>query len=325
MSQNHLLDEVYPAIYSGYPAVLDAIYLGHGIRANRENRQSYLHSLREPAEDLWHQFRQEGHEARQLDIPIDYSRSGYQEVYLLRYFFPHALLIPTVLDSLLQTDGFFKNIPDRLSTTSFLGGDPGPELYGLMHYLKKDPCQITRIKAAMFDLAPAYWRSGRGIVRNSLLSQIRNPSLYKLLAFKSNLAARGEHFLPPASEQWIEKSDLIVIQCCLNEIAVSKYEQVLMNVEHVMDIMKSSALMLIIERLGYGFGKVKQLLENIESKAKELENIKTHCEQTGIRLTDLNNEHVPEELKSHLFLNKQDRGLTLAGSLDYYYLAISKQ
>ena len=359
MSQDYLRDEIYPAIYSGYPAVLDGICSARGEK-NDVGKQRYLQYLREgtaeeqegPAEKLWREYQRQ-------DISVDYSRREYQEVYLLRYFFPYSLLVPSVLRALSQTEDFqeqvwelfdwlnvriyvddlyYHYLDNRLLTASFFASGPCPELYGLMHYLKGS--RITRISAAMFDLAPVkgsqfyfdlkdfrgtkfpVWEFGRVIVFESLLNQIRNPSLYKIPDFESDLTVEGSGFLQPASEKWVKNSDLIVIQCCLNEIPVSKRESVLRNVTHTMSIMKPGALMLIIERSG--FPKANKLLRDIQSRAEEFEDVQTHSKQAWIRTANLNNEYIPQDLKSHLFSGEPDHGRILATKIDYHWLAIFK-
>ena len=360
MSQNHLRDEVYPAIYSGYSAVLGAIYSVYGEETDA-GKHRYLRYLREgkaeeqegPAEKLWSEYQKQ-------DISVDYSRRDYQEVYLLRYFFPYSLLVPTVLDSLQHTDDYEEDIwalfhwlnthrrvdhldyyylDNRLLTASFFGCGPCPELYGLMHYLKG--FRITRISAALFDLAPVQgsqfyadlkdfggthkfpvWEFGRVIVFESLLNQMRNPSLYKISDFESDFTAEGNGFLHPASEKWVKDSDLIIVQCCLNETDNLKREQVLKNLTRTMGIMKPGALMLLIERSG--FPKANNLHRDIESIAKEFKGIHTHSNREQISTIGLNNKYVPEDLKSYLFSGEPDQGRILATRISYHWLAVFK-
>lgn len=89
MPQNGFRDEVYPAIYSGYPTVLNAIYSAHSVETDREKRDC-LHRLQESTIELWETY-------RNSHVEADYTPSHFQEVYLLRYFFPYSLLVPSVL------------------------------------------------------------------------------------------------------------------------------------------------------------------------------------------------------------------------------------
>ena len=150
------------------------------------------------------------------------------------------------------------------------------------------------------------------ITFESLLNQIQNPSLYKFVDFESDLTAGGNGFLQPASEKWVKNSDLIVIQCCLNEIPISRYEQVLMNVTGMIGIMKHSALMLIIERQGND-----ELFEKLRDRLEIC-----HTPEDSIGVKHLNDNNVPPELIENLFLKKFDSGLWLANDINIRWLAI---
>ena len=189
---------------------------------------------------------------------------------------------------------------------------------------------MTRISAAIFDTAPSEksqfysdlesfmgtrfptWEFGRVIAFESLLGEIQNPSLYKFVDFESDLTAGGNGFLQPASEKWVKNSDLIVIQCCLNEIPISRHKQVLMNVTGVIDVMKHGALMLIIERQGNDdlFEKLRDRLEIC------------HAPDDSIGVKYLNDNNIPPELIENLFLKKFDSGLWLANDINIRWLAI---
>ena len=130
-------------------------------------KQGCLQKLQDPVKELWNEY-------QTSNISPNYGRLDYQIAYLLRYFFPHSLIVPTILSSLSEKDDFFEelvelfylknghiyaddccyhHLTNRLLTASFFGCGPCPELYGLMHYLSDQ--QITRISAAMFDSTPA--------------------------------------------------------------------------------------------------------------------------------------------------------------------------
>ena len=64
--------------------------------------------------------------------------------------------------------------------------------------------------------------------------------------------------------------------------------------------MKPGALMLVIERDGYA--PVKNLLTNFYSDLNQFNNVQTHRKfNDSLDLKRINN-HVPEELRAHLFL-----------------------
>ena len=315
MSQNGFRDEVYPEIYSGYPTILDAIYSAHSVETDREKRDC-LYRLQESAIELWETY-------RSSHVEADYTPPHFQEVYLLRYFFPYSLLVPSILYYHLED---FFHLDDELLIASFFGCGPGPELYGLMYYLRHFQSGVAMISASMLDLAPTGWEYGRNIISENLSNQIWDPGLYEISEFELNLAGRDGNFLIADSENWVKESNLIIIQNCLNEIPASKHEQILTNVTHVVDIMKPGALMLIIERHGYPV--VRELLGNIRSTAEEFEDIQTRhrpADDSQYIEMRLNLDYVPEELQTYLFSQVRDPRLRLATQIKYHWLAISKQ
>lgn len=319
--QNDFLrDEIYPGIYSGYNDLLNRIYSANGLSTKIE-QQSYLQYLQVPAKELHQSYynTQQKPQEKQF-VEVDYTNSQFQEVYLLRYFFPHSLIVPSIYHRHLKN---FHHIENELLTTSFFGSGPGPELYGLMCYLSNCKSPTVMISSAMLDSVSTSWKYGKNIVRESLINCAWDPGLYEIAEFELNLAGESNHFLSGDSETWVRESSLIVLQFCLNEVPDSSYEQLLMNMTHIVDIMKPGALMLVIDRYGY----VKKLYENIHSSlAIEFNNIQIHHEPfEKIDIKYLNyDEHVPIELIDHLFLRIFDNWLWLTNQISYQWIVISK-
>lgn len=163
---NYLHDRLYPAIYNGYSSLLEGIYSTWELNTDTE-KQACLQKLQDPVKELWNGY-------QGSNISPNYRRLDYQIAYMLRYFFPHSLIVPTILNSLWEKDELFEelvelleltnlhiyaddccyhHLTNRLLTASFFGCGPCPELYGLMHYLSNGP-RITRISAVMFDSVP---------------------------------------------------------------------------------------------------------------------------------------------------------------------------
>ena len=100
--------------------------------------------------------------------------------------------------------------------------------------------------------------------------------------------------------------------------------------------MKPSALMLIIERDGYA--PVRNILENFHADLRKFKNVQTHCKfNDSLDLERINN-HVPEELRTYLFLTRLSKerwqcnnsgrsedGLWLSNNIKFHWLAVSKQ
>ena len=180
--------------YPGYLALLDGIYSARQLETDTE-KQDYLQTLQNSARELWDEY-------RGSDISPDYSRIEYQEAYLLCYFLPYSQPVPYLLNHLILKENFSYQLPENGSlTASFFGCGPGPELYGLMHYLG-GPQSGVDISAAMLDREP--WEHGRKIVRQ-LLNRVWIPDLYDIQEFNTNIVGRTSDFLTDASEGCVKK------------------------------------------------------------------------------------------------------------------------
>ena len=338
MSENDFLyNDLYPAIYSEYRSLLDGIYSTRGLHTNTQ-KQSYLQYLQEPARKLRSEYLSK-------DISPDYSRQDYQEVYLMRYFFPYSLIVPTLLHQLKNLWHF----KDELFA-SFFGCGPGSEIYGFMRYLNKAQSDTIKISSAMLDITstdgvqylwPHWdsvftgWKHSRKLVFSHLLSKTQTPTLHAIADFKSDISEETG-FLSPDCEVWVRKSDLICIQFCLNEISCSSYKQLRTNLMHLVEIMKPGALMLVIERDNYN--PVRDFLQNFYDDLSKFKNVQLCYKlKDSLNLERLNN-YIPEELRTHLFLTKlskeewqgnnpgrSEHGLWLSNNIKFHWLAVSKQ
>lgn len=299
---NFLRDEVDPAIYSGYPTILKATY---------DNTQNQTEISRKLHRNYLVKDKPKGKQY----VETDYITVPVQNVYLMKYFFPHSLLVPFVLDSLSRRTTYnfsFHIISELLKResliTSFFGGGPCPELYGLTHYLNKTPYSPTSISSAVFDKIEWEFRFGNG----------SSPF------FQTDLAGGMGSFLNLTSEEWVRKSDLIVVQNCLNEIkgfGFSYNPQLLGNITHIVNLMKPGALMLVIER--YGYALVMDFLTDFRSHLNKLNNLQTcyrHYEK--LEFEDLNNNvNIRDDVIEHLRYN----WLWMSNHIQFHWLAISKK
>lgn len=297
MSQDLLYHEVYPEIYRIYDKVLDKLYPEN---LNITQKYAYLQQLQEPTRKLHQKYLN----PEKQHIEVDYTDLQIQEAYILRYSIPHALQLPWVLEVLRARN--FHHLDNNL-TASLFGGGPCPEILGIRCYLNRILPNRVNISAARLDRVTNW-----GVCYHA----------DTFFNFRSDLAGNGSDLLNSASREWVEKSDLIVIQNCLNEIPDLVYPQLLMNMKHIVNIMKPGALMLIIEKR---YSNVKRLLREFHPN---LDNIQTHYtakDEIDIKYLNYNSEYVPDELIKHLFLRVFDSGLWLANRIKFQWLAISKQ
>ena len=294
--------------YSGYSALLDEIYAANHLKTDIQKR-SYLQELRDPAIELWREY-------QSSDISPDYSRKDYQEAYLLCYFLPYSQPVPYLLNHLILKKNFSYQLPENgLLTASFFGCGPGPEIFGLMRYLGSFRPSIS-ISAAMLDRES--WKHSRKIVRQ-LLDRIWNPDLYNIQEFNADIVGSTSDFLPADSEEWVKRSDLIVIQHCLNERHNVKSERLIENMKQLIKKMKTGAVMLIIERATY----VKKLLGEFRYILQEefSSSVDFSGNIDGEKIKPLL-EVIPKELAANFLMELPSNSVN---SVEFIWLAISKK
>ena len=290
---------VYPAICSGYPKILKRTY------DNTQNQK-------EISRKLYRSYLVKGKPQGKQYVEIDYAGVQIQNVYVMKHFLPHSLLVPFALDSLSRSnksDPFSYTTSELLKskslTISLFGGGPCPELYGLRHYLKKHN-NIAEISSAVLDKTK--WRVAMKTER----------------FFKTDLAGTMGSFLHPVSEGWVRKSDLIVIQNCLNEIPGSGFSynlQLLRNMNYIVNLMKPGALMLVIER--YGYKLVTDLFKDFRSNLNGFNDVQaSYTDYEKLEFEDLNNNvNISDEKIEYLDSN----WLWMSNHIQFHWLAISKQ
>ena len=294
--------------YSGYLALLDGIYSIKQLKTDIQ-KQVYLQKLRNSAIELWDEY-------RGSDISPDYSRIDYQEAYLLCYFLPYSQPVPYLLNHLILKKNFSYQLPENgLLTASFFGCGPGPEIFGLMRYLGSFQPSIS-ISAAMLDREP--WEHGRKIVRQ-LLDRVWIPDLYDIQEFNTDIVGSTSDFLPDDSENWVKRSDLIVIQHCLNERHNAKSERLVENMKQLVEKMKTGAVMLIIERATY----VKKLLGEFRYILQEefSSSVDFSGNIDGEKIKPLL-EVIPKELAANFLMELPSNSVN---SVEFIWLAISKK
>ena len=296
---NFLREEVDPAIYSGYPTVLKATY---------DNTQNQT----EISKKLYNSYLVKNKPAGKQYVETNYEIPE-QRVYVMRYWLPHSLLVPFVLDflSIRSTDDSLSHTVStlferKLLTISLFGGGPCPELYGLQHYLNKIQSNSAKISSAVFDKIK--WEIG--------------PNTEHF--FQTNLAGQMNDFLDADSREWVIKSDLVVVQNCLNEIPGYGFNydpQLLSNIIDIVNLMKPGALMLVIER--YGYKLVTDLLIDFRSALDRSSAVQPYYSSyERLEFEELNdNVNISDEVIEHLRQN----WLWMSNYIKFHWLAISKK
>ena len=294
---------------SGYPTLLNGLYSAKHLRTDIQ-RRDYLQELQGAARTLWREY-------QSTDISPDYSRMDYQEAYLLCYFLPYSQPVPYLLNQLVLKKEFPYRLPETgVLTATFFGCGPGPELLGLMRYLRSFQASL-RISAAMLDREP--WEHGRRIVFQHLLNRAWDPEDYDIREFKVDIVGSAEDFLPDDSEEWVKRSDLIVIQHCLNERQNATSERSMENLKHLVEKMKTGAVMLIIERGTY----VKKLLGEFCYILQEEFGARIHFSSKIDRVEKITPilEVIPEELETHFLRELRSNAIN---AVEFTWIAVSK-
>ena len=276
---------------SGYPILLNGLYSAKHLRTDIQKRD-YLQELQGAARALWREY-------QSTDIS------------------PYSQPVPYLLNQLVLKKEFPYQLPETgVLTATFFGCGPGPELLGLMRYLRSFQASL-RISAAMLDREP--WEHGRRIVFRHLLDRAWDPGNYDIQKFKVDIVGSSEDFLPADSEEWVKRSDLIVIQNCLNERQNATSERSIENLKHLVEKMKTGAVMLIIERGTY----VKRLLSEFRYILQEEFRGRIHVSSKieGVeRITPIL-EVIPEELEANFLRESRANAIN---AVEFTWIAVSK-
>lgn len=294
---------------SGYPILLNGLYSAKHLK-NDIQKRDYLQELQGAAGALWHEY-------QGTDISPDYSRMDYQEAYLLCYFLPYSQPVPYLLNQLVLRKKFPYQLPETgVLTATFFGCGPGPELLGLMHYLRSFQASLC-ISAALLDRES--WAHSRRIVFQHLLDRAWDPENYDIREFKVDIVGSSEVFLPADSEEWVQRSDLIVIQNCLNERQNATSERSIENLRRLVEKMKTGAVMLIIERGTY----VKKLLGEFCYILQEEFGDRIHVSSKIDRVERITPilEVIPEELEVNFLRELRANAIN---AVEFTWIAVSK-
>lgn len=295
---------------SGYPILLNGLYSVKRLRTDIQKRD-YLQKLQGAARALWREY-------QSTDISPDYSGMAYQEAYLLCYFLPYSQPVPYLLNQLVLKKEFYYQLPETgVLTATFFGCGPGPELLGLMRYLRSFQASL-RISAALLDREP--WAHSRSIVFRHLLDRVWDPEDYDICEFKVDIVGSPEAFLPDDSEEWVKKSDLIVIQNCLNERQNVTSERLIENLKHLVDKMKTGAVMLIIERGTYVKELLGRFLYILQEEFRDRIHVSSKIEGVE-RITPIL-EVIPEELETNFLRESRSNAIS---TVEFTWIAVSKR
>ena len=126
--------------------------------------------------------------------------------------------------------------------------------------------------------------------------------------------------MPADSEEWVKRSDLIVIQHCLNERHNAKSEQLVKNMKQLVENMKTGAVMLVIERANYVKDLLGQFCRVLQTEFRNSVEFAPNIEGTEkIKpLLDI----IPKELATNFLIHQRSNSVN---SVEFIWVAVLKK
>ena len=188
--------EIYDAIVNGFKA---------NIPANTEIA-AYLQSLQKSVKSLRIAY-------RNSIVIVPYEKTDIQAAYLATYLPHYYQLIYKIF--IEEVPEIFKN--KKKIHLTFIGGGPGSEAYGALKYIFNNCLEAKDVYITILDINATTWGYSHSIVQENLVAAINSREV--AIHWKSVQFDLVPELETKKVKSIIEKSDLLVIQNCLNEIA----------------------------------------------------------------------------------------------------------
>jgi molecular chaperone DnaK (HSP70) len=214
--------DIYDAIVSG---------LKKNIPSN-QGLETYLQSLQKSVKSLRIAYRNN-------PVYVPYEKIDIQAAYLATYLPHYYQLIYKI---------FIEEVPDIFKGKkevflNFIGGGPGSEAYGAIKYILNNCTDVEIIHITILDINASTWGYSHSIVSEPLIENINNGKAqiyWQSIPFDLTSTANISE-----SKPIIEKSDLLVIQNCLNEIAKIALPSLKTNVNTLFEYLPGYAYLLM--------------------------------------------------------------------------------
>lgn len=214
--------DIYDAIVSGFKKNIPS---NQGI-------ETFLQSLQKSVKSLRIAYRNN-------PVYVPYEKTDIQAAYLATYLPHYYQLIYKI---------FIEEVPDIFKGKkevhlNFIGGGPGSEAYGAIKYILNNCTDVEIIHVNILDINASTWAYSHSIVSENLVETVNNGKTqiyWKPIPFDLTSSANISQ-----SKAIIEKSDLLVIQNCLNEIAKVNLPSLKTNVKTLFDYLPGDAYLLM--------------------------------------------------------------------------------
>lgn len=289
--------DIYDAIVSG---------LKKHIPSN-QGLETYLQSLQKSVKSLRIAYRNN-------PVYVPYEKTDIQAAYLAAYLPHYYQLIYKI---------FIEEVPDIFKGKkevflNFIGGGPGSEAYGAIKYILNNCNDVEIIHVAILDINASTWGYSHTIVSEHLIKNVNNGKTqihWKSIPFDLTSIAKISE-----SKSIIEKSDLLVIQNCLNEIAKVNLPSLKTNVNTLFEYLPGDAYLLMSDMTSVA-KPIMNVLENFLVGAFSPKFIRTTLSSDSRSLISVH--HRPSAIIAQNLLVGTD-GLIPRKNISYDYSILSK-
>ncbi|TDN87318.1 Hsp70 protein [Salegentibacter sp. 24] len=272
--------------------------------------KAYLQSLKTDVKQLRASYR------KPPPVYVNYALQNIQSAYLITYL-PHyyQLIFKILLEQELQ---IMKSKTDF--TALFIGGGPGSEAYGTIKYILEYCPNIKNISIEILDLNSRTWDYSHSALIGFLLPELNR---YKDISVKWNshqfdLVDRNSIH---SNAYLFKKSDIVVIQNCINEIARTDYAVLEENVLDIFRMLPDFSSLLMVDLTTSVRSKIAHLEQLLESHFRNLKKATTSENRSPSAMTSIN--HRPSQIVRDNLLNYTD-GLIPRKNLKYDFSLLSK-
>lgn len=234
--------------------IYDQIVSGiNDFKNDRLSIQDYLKSLQESVRTLRLSYRKH-------PVYVPYHEEKIQSAYLLTYL-PHYYQL---IQKVLQEQDFASSFENDEYAVTFIGGGPGSEAFGVIKYLLEHKPSIKKITINILDINASSWSFSHNVVQDGLVNSINTDDIqidWNVMQFDLTSISDNQSML-----DIYRKSNLIVIQNCINEIAFSHYNQLNQNISLMYSCLPGEGSLLMIDLTSSVRSKIKNIEQEIVAK-----------------------------------------------------------
>jgi len=276
------------------------------------NLKEYLQSLKSSVITLRRAYLQK-------PVYVPYDEESIQSAYLIAYL-PHYY---NLIYSILFTEG--KRIFGTHSSVniSYIGGGPGSEVYGTISYILSLQPQVESINITIYDINADTWQYSHGIVQDYLVKELKGSDRIQIVWRAVNFDVTNSK---DVSEQLssFSRSNLVVIQNCLNEIASNNFDVLVENISEIFNSLSGNSHLLMTD-LTSGARDVLRKIEQSVCSYCPVKSVKSTLNGQFAMTTKSLNGKLPDIIKDNLMDGSNFLIPRVNLTYDYVLLSIDAQ